>query len=126
MIIIQLKTTYNLPDDFGIDEIGRKVLLKHHHFIDYEWKGPDLYVMQLLLICILLYIINKQNMFTCLYSKHLKAKAKNGKMLDILTIIYDKRGYKKRCNNSQEDWFRKYDGEFLAVSIHRVIEVKSI
>ena len=44
-------------------------------------------------------------------------------MLDTLTIIYDRRGYRKRCNNSQEDWFRRYDGEFLALCINQVREV---
>ena len=35
----------NLPDSFDIDRIGQAVLSKHHHFINHEWKGPDLYVI---------------------------------------------------------------------------------
>ena len=88
---------YNIDGTFDVETIQHQVLSKHHHFINHEWKGPDF--------------------------KHLRTKAKNGKFLDVLTIVYDKRGYKKRCNNSQEDWFRKFDGEFLACCIHEVEQV---
>jgi len=54
--------------------------------------------------------------------QHLQLRTKDKKLTDCLSVVYDRKGYDKRCNNSQEDWYRKYDGKFLAYCINEAAQ----
>eukprot|EP01083_Nonionella_stella_P007594 21897_1 len=39
-----------------------------------------------------------------------------------LTVVMTKKDYRKRCMNSQEDWFKKYDGVFFARCLQEIVQ----
>eukprot|EP01084_Bolivina_argentea_P028506 52985_1 len=43
-----------------------------------------------------------------------------------LTVLNDYDGYKKRCNNSQEEFTKKYEGKFIAVFIFNVLNLINV
>eukprot|EP01084_Bolivina_argentea_P136911 241140_1 len=40
-----------------------------------------------------------------------------------LTVVMEFKDYRKRCRNSQEDWFKKYDGKFFAQYLTEIIQI---
>ena len=50
-------------------------------------------------------------------------KMKNNFSLSRLTVVLDFKNYRKRCRNSQEDWFKAIDGRFFAQCLNKAYQV---
>eukprot|EP00486_Rosalina_sp_Unknown_P005492 CAMPEP_0201569220 /NCGR_PEP_ID=MMETSP0190_2-20130828/10784_1 /ASSEMBLY_ACC=CAM_ASM_000263 /TAXON_ID=37353 /ORGANISM="Rosalina sp." /LENGTH=569 /DNA_ID=CAMNT_0047991307 /DNA_START=324 /DNA_END=2033 /DNA_ORIENTATION=- len=100
----EVKTLNSIPNMvWDITRIRDEAVNKHLETLYHKYDGPD---------------------FQHLKQRANKSKSpKNTVKIDnaiCLTAVYNRQGYLDRCKNSQEEWFRKFDGELIAQSISQV------